>query len=198
MRESKHTSIRFFKPEVCSLLRPHPILSTAGHSYEVNKMTIQLRLLSGRGRLGSLLRHFSPDHSGVCELCHTELDDLHHLLVPRCPLLQEQVGVLRVYMKNFLSKSEVCLRVLEDVLLRSEDDQNLWIQFTLDCSALPMVIAASQKDDTVLRNLFGATRTWVYSLHRTRLKLLGRWSKYLAQNRTGCLIEDDPLVFDQL
>ena len=177
IKENNLTSLRFFKPEVCSLLSPHPILSTAGHSYEVNKMVTQLRLLSGRGRLGSLLRHFSPGHSGICELCHGELEDLHHHLVPRCPLLQEQAEVLRVYLKNFLMKSELCLRILEDVLLRSEDDQNLWVQFVLDCSALPTVISASQKDDTVLRNLFGATRTWVYSLHRTRLKLLGLWSK---------------------
>ena len=110
-------------------------------------------------------------------LCHGELEDLHHHLVPRCLLLQEQAEVLRVYLKNFLIKSELCLRILEDVLLRSKDDQNLWVQFVLDCSALPTVISASQKDDTVLRNLFGATRTWVYSLHRTRLKLLGLWSK---------------------
>ena len=78
------TSLKYFKPEYCSLLRPHPLLRTAGHSYDVNKMVIQLRLLSGRARLGSLVRHFSPvgGNNGVCELCHGELDDRAHLLVP--------------------------------------------------------------------------------------------------------------------
>ena len=56
--EDKLTSLEYFKPEYCSLLKPHPILYTAKSAYEVNKMIVQLRLLSGRARLGSLTRHF--------------------------------------------------------------------------------------------------------------------------------------------
>ena len=100
------TSLRFFKPEFMSLLRPHPMLSTAGHSYDTNKMIVQLRMLSGRYRVGSLLRHFSPAISGCCELCGLELEDLEHLLVPRCPALQEPRRLLLEYMSSLLSKSE--------------------------------------------------------------------------------------------
>ena len=82
IRENKLISLRYFRPEFCSLLYPHPILSTAGHTYDVNKMIVQLRLLSGRARLGSLVKHFAPGNSGLCELCHVEVEDLGHLLVP--------------------------------------------------------------------------------------------------------------------
>ena len=69
-------SLDYFKPEFCSLLKPHPILYSTTNSYEVNKMVVQLRLLSGRARLGSLTRHFSPGNNGICELCELELEDL--------------------------------------------------------------------------------------------------------------------------
>ena len=80
--------------EFMSILRPHPMLSTAGHAYDVNKMVVQLRMLSGRYRVGTLLKHFSPENSGLCELCNQEVEDLPHLLLPRCPLLQERKNIL--------------------------------------------------------------------------------------------------------
>ena len=66
-------SLKFVKPEYIYVLRPHPILTTAAHSYDVNKMVIQLCMLSCRYHLGSLLRHFYPERSGICELCGDEL-----------------------------------------------------------------------------------------------------------------------------
>ena len=175
IRENNLTSLRYFRPEFCSLLHPHPILSTAGHTYDVNKMIVQLRLLSGRARLGSLVKHFAPGNSGLCELCHVEVEDLGHLLVPRCPHLVERAQMAKEYMKNNLSKSPTCLQILEKVLFDSKDDQDLWIQFVLDCSVLPTVIAATQADQTITGELFRATRTYCYTLHRNRLQILGRW-----------------------
>ena len=175
IKDKNLTSLLYFKPEYCSLLHPHPILHTAGHSYDVNKMIVQLRLLSGRARLGSLIRHFSPDNSGLCELCHEELEDLTHLLVPRCPHLTDRALTLRENMKKLVGNSERCTLLLEKIMNESKDDHQLWVQFVLDCSVLPNVIAASQLDSTVLSTLFGATRTYCHGLHRTRLQLLGRW-----------------------
>ena len=80
--EKELTSLKYFKPEFMSILRPHPMLSTAGHAYDVNKMIVQLRMLSGRYRVGTLLKHFSPANSGLCELCNQEVEDLPHLLLP--------------------------------------------------------------------------------------------------------------------
>ena len=173
-RSSGLSSLRYFKPEFMSLLTPHPILKTVSHSYDVNKMVIQLRMLSGRYRVGSLLRHFSPSHSGLCELCGLEIEDLSHLLIPRCPSLQERRVLLLEYSRTVLSGSTVCSTILENIL--TAEDEELFVQFLLDCSVLPPVISAAQLDKEVLPLLFKITRTWCYSLHRTRLKLLGRWS----------------------
>ena len=52
-----------------------------------------------------------------------------------------------------------------------QSDDSSWVQFVLDCSVIPEVISAAQKDKSVYTLLFKATRTWCYSLHRTRLKL---------------------------
>ena len=176
IKDMNLSSLLYFKPEYCSLLHPHPILTTAGHSYDVNKMIVQLRLLSGRARLGSLLRHFSPGNSGHCELCREEVEDLTHLLAPRCPKLANRALTLKEFMKKSLSCSERCTLLLQEIMIESKDDPQLWIQFVLDCSVLPNVIAASQWDTAVMGKMFSATRTYCYGLHRTRLQLLGRWN----------------------
>ena len=49
-------------------------------------------------------------------------------------------------------------------------------QFLLDCSIDCDVIVLAQKyGDDILRHIFLITRTWIYSLHRHRLRLLGLW-----------------------
>ena len=70
--------------------------------------------------------------------------------------------------------------VLLDILLRYTNPQSSHlIQFLLDCSTLPEIIALVQiHGDKLLHQLFKVTRTWCYSIHRDRLKLLGRWRKY--------------------
>ena len=175
LKDDSLPSLEFFKHELCSLLRPHPILATASHSYEVNKMVVQLRLLSGRARLGSLVKHFSPANDGMCELCQEEEEDISHFLLPRCPLLKERANLLVEYMKTTLMHSKPCSAIFENILNNAESNPKQWLQFVLDCSALPSVIVASQQDPTVLGLMFKATRTYCYSLHRQRLKLLGRW-----------------------
>ena len=167
------SSLKYFHPEFMSLLRPHPILTTAGHSYDTNKMIVQLRMLSGRYRVGSLLKHFSPQISGVCELCFIEEESLSHILIPKCPLLQERKSHLIDYARNILDQSQVCTDIFEDIL--SEKNYHQFMQFILDCTALPAVIRASQLNTNILPLLLKVCRTWCYSIHRTRLKLLGRW-----------------------
>ena len=166
------TSLKYFKPEYMSVLRPHPILTTAAHSYDVNKMVVQLRMLSGRYRVGSLLRHFSPEQSGICELCGVELEDISHLLVPRCSALQDRRILLIEYAFGILEQYPVCHAIFENILTCNEEEQ---VQFFLDCSVIPSIIRAAENNKCVLPLLLKVCRTWCYSLHRTRLKLLGRW-----------------------
>ena len=139
-------------------------------------MVVQLRLLSGRARLGSLIKHFSPANDGICELCFEEVEDIYHFLQTRCPALKTQANVLREYIKTTLMPSKLCSDIFVSICKNAKDDPKLWLQYVLDCSALPSIIAASQQDNSVLPLMFKATRTYCYSLHRTRLKLLGRWT----------------------
>ena len=51
--------------------------------------------------------------------------------------------------------------------------------FLLDCSVNPLVISLAQiyGQETVHNVLFDITRTWIYVLHRERLKLRGVWKR---------------------
>ena len=93
-------SLKFFKPNFMSLTRPHPMLEFADNSYKVNKITTVLRMISGRFRCGSLLRHFSPNVSGICVLCEMELEDLPHILVPRCLTLNQRAASIMNFAIN--------------------------------------------------------------------------------------------------
>ena len=139
-----------------------------------DRNVIQKKLISGRYRVGSLLPNFSPSCSGLCELCGDEPEDLPHILLPRCPLLQDRKDALLQYWRTVLKKSPSASAVVEDILA-SNDDEKL-LQLVLDCSVLPEVTLASEDDDSVLPLLSKITRTWCYSLLRTRLKILGRWT----------------------
>ena len=63
--------------------------------------------------------------------------------------------------------------------------QPLFCQFLVDCSVLPEVIAVGQVlgDKLVHHHLFRVSRTWCYTLHRDRLKILGRWRKWSCKCR---------------
>ena len=157
------TSLRYFKPENCSLLlHPHPtqhlLRNAAGHAYDVNKMVVQLGLLVGRARLGWLVRHFAPANSGQCELCHGgEVDDRGHLLVHLCPRLTERAQSLQQLMRDISIQNF-------DWKQRRPNTLNTIVD---DCSVLPPVILTAQSDPAIFGYLFHATRTNCYSFHRT-------------------------------
>ena len=125
-------------------------------------------MLSGRFRCCSLLQHFPPTCSGICELCDQELEDLPHILLPRCPHLLQ-------FARNTLAQSAAASNIFERIFLSVDEYSNI-IQFLLDPSAVPEIIAANQNDSTVLPLIFRVTTTWCYSINRTRLKLMGRWT----------------------
>ena len=168
------SSLQFFKPQFMSLQRPHPMWSSAATSYQVNKCIVTARMLSGRYRCGSLLRHFSPSCTGICELCGEEQEDLSHILLPRCPLLQERKELLTQYARHRLATSHTALSIFE--LLLSSLNADNFVQFLLDPSAVPELITAAQTEPEILSSVFRVTTTWCYAMHRTRLKLLGKWA----------------------
>ena len=134
-------SLKYFQPKFMSVLKPHPILTTAGHSYDINKMVVQLRMLSGRYRAGCLTKHFSLANTGICELCGLEVKDLAHLLIPWCPHLLERRILLLEYSRTILRETPALSLIFENALAESEQN---FVQFLLDLSVRPDVIKNAQ------------------------------------------------------
>ena len=167
------SSLVFFKPAFYSLTRSHPILWTPGpNPYEVSKAIIQCKMLSGRYRTELLASHWSQNKSGFCLSCIGKdvIEDLNHILL-WCPSYQparEKVKLL------WLACAEpLLLPVLESVL---HGPQEILMQFLLDPSVHPSIIILAQNiGDNILRVVFHLSRTWCYTVHKERSKLLGRW-----------------------
>ena len=165
-------SLKYFKPQYMSLRHPHPMLSWATTSYKVNKCITAMRMLSGRFRCGSLLKHFYQHVSGLCELCHTEIEDLPHILIPRCHFLRERANYLTTYLSDTLSASPTASLIAHNIM-NSEDDQ-LKVQFFLDPTVIPEIIEAAQSEPNILSLILSVTTTWCYSMNRERIKLRGK------------------------
>ena len=75
-------SLEYFKPQFMSLSRPHPIFQACGsNSYEICKLIVQIRMISGRFRTDKLARHFYPGSDGNCSLCSQNIPgSLSHIL----------------------------------------------------------------------------------------------------------------------
>ena len=169
------SSLVYFKPEYMSLVKPHPIWSTAGNNpYEISKAIQQARFLSGRYRSQSLVSHWSPNSDGSClsPTCKEEKETIEHILLD-CQAYND--------CKSRLYSLWLSAKILEvhDLLLEAlTSDRAYLLQFILDCSVLPQVIRATQvkNGDLILRELFYYTRTWCFSIHKARMKMLGRWN----------------------
>ena len=174
------SSLKFFQPSYMSLTKPHPLFTTAGPSpYEVAKARVQALLLSGRYRTESLCSKWSSNPGGYCCTPRCEgreiKEDIEHILL-HCSSL----AVTRTRLASFTIKYSLSVPLLSETLLSlTQPNHTLFCQFLLDCSVIPQVIELSQRHgQIVLHHLFKVTRTWCYSLHRDRLRLLGRWNPF--------------------
>ena len=163
-----------------SLTSTHPIWTTAGSSpYNVAMSTIQAVMVSGRYRTEQLCSNWSSNRSGFCQTpsCIDQHipEDIDHIL-SMCCSLQETRSVLL----QFTSKYCQAIPELEHITnILWNPTHPSFCQLLLDCSVLPEVISASQQlGPAVHHHLFRITRTWCYCLHKSRMKLLGRWHKF--------------------
>ena len=69
------------------------------------------------------------------------------------------------------SDSYCAARILFENFMSSEDD--IKVQFVLDPSVIPEVIAAEQALPGTLEQILDITTTWCHSLNKARNKLLG-------------------------
>ena len=167
-------SLEYFHPEFMSLTKPHPIWTTPGSNpYEIAKAVQQARFLSGRYRSANLTKHWAGDKDGLClaPSCVNKSETIEHILV-HCDYYFNCKR--RLYSLWLSTTNKIVLKLVLEAL--SSESQYL-VQFVLDCTVLPSVIKATQTHGSdILKELFYLTRSWCFSLHRQRMKLLGRWN----------------------
>ena len=169
-------SLQYFKPQFMSLLRPHPLWTTSGsNSYEICKSIVQAKMLSGRYRTDKFVRHFSGS-DGTCQLCTSNVPgSIEHLLFSCQSLTTTRDRLIQ----NLLINSQISTSS-KSLIHSSFESEETAVQFLLDCSTMPNVIVKTQNEGTIiLEELFHVSRSWCYSIHKTRLKLLGRWRNSL-------------------
>ena len=174
------SSLIFFSPSFMSITKPHPLWQTAGSSpAKVSMATVQAQMLSGRYRTEALCSHWSKNKEGVCLLsseCGNTVEDLPHIL-SFCPSLTPARTKLNQYTLQYSSNLPDGIKNI--LMQHCSPSSPTFINFLLDCTSLPDVISAVQVlDADVLHHLFNISRTWVYVLHRERLKQLGRWNLF--------------------
>ena len=172
-------SLEYFHPTFMSLRAPHPLWLTASSSPTKVVMAIQqARLLSGRYRLESLTSHWT-NSSGHCRLspvCETSEDIIHFLKF--CSALDQSRRNLFSFTEAYCASHPVITNIIQTYCTNSTEGRR-FCQFILDCSVLPEVVVAVQNYGTIIHtHLFNISRIWCYTLHRERLKLLGRWRNF--------------------
>ena len=170
-------SLVYFHPEFLSLTTPHKLWSTASSNmHEVTKAKVQLLFLSSQYPCGKRVRHWSPDNpEGFCSFtpCRQAgiVESPEHLLL-QCPaytntrkrlihlaLQTKQTDTHRLFVKSLLSNTRDLMQLL------------------LDPSCIPEVISHAQyHGDNIFSDLFYLGRSWCFSIHRERMKMLGKWN----------------------
>ena len=167
-------SLRYFDPNFMNLTQPHPIWTTPGsNQYEITKAVQQARFLSGRYRTESLARHWNTNMGGFCTVggCDNTVETVEHILI-ECPSYS-------VNRQKLLSLWLSCdIPVVSPLIIEALSSQPSYLlQFIIDCSVLPNVIRARQNHgDIIFNKIFYYTRTWCYTLHKARMRLLNRWN----------------------
>ena len=131
-----------------SLNQPHPMLRYATTSYEINKCILVCCMISGRFRCGKLLRHFSPNVSGLCESCSNEIEDIPHIILPRCSHLKANATNLLRFSVDALADCAQARNIFQKIISCEDDDRK--VQMLLDPAAIPEIIRANQADCSIL------------------------------------------------
>ena len=145
----------------------------------VTKPCTQARFISGRYRTELLCSHWSSNPGGYC-LCRSCVglfisENIEHVLLHCGSLLST-----RLRLSKFPLKYAMTVTLLSRTILELTKPCNpLFLQFLIDCSVIPQVITlCTDHGQVALHHMFKVSCTWCYSLHRERLKILGRWIPY--------------------
>jgi len=150
----------------------HPLWWTCNSSSSaVRSATVMAKMLSGRYRSCWLRRHWTQE-SGACRLpgCGQVPGDVAHLLSAECPALQPHLASTLQHLLDMFAPHP---HLLHPVLTALHGDREAVTTFFLDPSTDPLVIQLVQLYGSVnvLVPLFQASRAWVWSAHRARMRL---------------------------
>ena len=166
-------SLSMFRAEYMILCNPHPIWTSAGSSpFEIKKATVQARMLSGRYRTCWLRRYWSGDPTGHCKVpgCTDQPGTLQHIATGECPGLSAALARASAVWESFLAQNEFLTPIVQEYRNSSK-----FLSFLVDPTTKQEVIALTQtmgKSAEILEKLCYLTRTWLYYMHKERLRLL--------------------------
>ena len=176
-------SLKYFNADFMSLTSIHPLFLTAGRSpYKVAMATTQAVMLSGRYPCDSLLRHFSSKISGICESSATcrdngVIDDIEHI-IQSCPALNSTRERLSDFTYSYVLDNNLPPEIGTIITSCCIPSYPQFVSFLIDCSAFPCVISVVQAHGAEsLSHFFAVSRTWIYTLHKERLKMRGEWKR---------------------
>ena len=158
-------------------MTPHKLWSTAGHNmYEVSKARIQLLFLSSQYPCGQRVRHWSGDNpEGLCSFgsCRKAslVESPEHILL-KCPAYSETR--IRIISRSMRTRQASTHTLIVKFLF---SNTRKLMQLLLDPSGIPEVISCAQiYGEDIYSDIFYIGRTWCFSLHRERMKRLGKWN----------------------
>ena len=135
-------------------------------------------MLSGRYRTCWLSRHLSGDRSGHCCLpsCQQKQTPgtLEHILAECEDLQPARTRAFHLW-SEYLKNNQMYIPIVHKYTIGTE--KHHFIQFLLDCTVLSDVISLKQVQGTgVFDPLLYLTGTFCFSVHKARLKILGKWN----------------------
>ena len=167
--------LEIFSPRVHEPNKTSPNLvhNWQSNPYEISKAIQQARFLSGRYRSADLTKYWSrTNKEGYClaDTCINVVESIEHILV-FCKAYSDCRQ--RLYYQWLTTQNTVVHNLVIEALA---SDTDYLVQFILDCSVLPQVISATQAHGSeIMHILFHLTRSWCFSIHKQRMKNLGRW-----------------------
>ena len=166
-------SLLYFKPEFYSLKFPCKSFSAANvNRYEIQKLNIQQKMLSGRYRTSMLKRFWTKNKMGTCELdpeCSQTCETISHILIC-CPALSQKRQSL---FQDWITRTDGVINcILSGVLNRTQEQKT---QFILDPLTDPVVIRFTQEyGEYITQKMCCFTRTFCHSIHKERMKILNK------------------------
>ena len=185
------TSLKYFKPELYSLTRPHYMWTTAASNpYECSKSTVLARMASGRHRSEALCRHWSSNKNGFCRAptCDQVYGTLEHQLVS-CPALSP---VREKLYSMFLEKSVMFPSLHSTIRTILASDESVIAQFILEPLSFPELLSCFHTHgNRFIEQLCYLTRTFAFYIDKEYRKIVNQ-SELIPPFRSNVNNQPDP------